>query len=95
MLTVFFTRQPKQKQINLYMKMDDKMQRTVTLQVELFELSMLRCKEQTEWQVTKYRNKMLVRKLFMERQMKGDHLVRDLRSFVAEFFVKTFRMIYY
>ena len=86
MLTVFcFTRQQKQKQINVYKKMADRRK----AELEFFMLSMLRRKEQTE----EYRKKMRAQNLFMERQEKGDRvLVKDLRLCDAEYFYKTFRI---
>ena len=64
------------------------------LELELSVLLTLRRKEQGEKLITKYRKKMWVRKIFKERQEKGEYhiLVKDLQLFDAEYFFKTFRM---
>ena len=93
-------------QINLYMKMDDKRKELQLSQLELFVLSVLRRKGQTEEQATKYRKKNVGtktvrgtagerRSMFPSRngRRKVIHvLVKDLRLLLAEYFYKTFRM---
>ena len=67
--------------------------RRIELHLLELELFILR-KEQGEKRVTKHRKKMWVRKIFKERQEKGEYhiLVNDLQLFDAEYFFKTFRM---